>query len=88
MNATAVRDGEARRAVPVRRCADCELDLGEVLRALACPRFGQSRNGVESRCAAFRPKPAPTFPQARPKDRANGPKVSNHHHDHRSHDNG
>jgi len=40
---------------PLRRCGDCQLDLGrDVLRALAiCPRWGKRRLGVESRCPAF-----------------------------------
>lgn len=46
---------------PLRRCHDCELNLGAgpgvTLRAaFACPMFGQPRHGVESRCVAFVPK--------------------------------
>lgn len=42
----------------LRRCDDCQLHLGtrpgDTLRAaFACPRFGQPRAGVESRCSAF-----------------------------------
>lgn len=48
---------------PLRRCDDCQLNLGtrpgDTLRAaFACPRFGKPRHGVESRCAAFVPKVA------------------------------
>jgi len=40
--------------LPLRRCQDCRLDLGDVLRAVGtCPRWGMNRNGVESRCPAF-----------------------------------
>lgn len=43
---------------PLRRCADCQLNLGtqpgDTLRAaFACPMFGKPRAGVESRCSAF-----------------------------------
>jgi hypothetical protein len=40
---------------PLRRCADCALDLTrDVLRAIGtCPRWGTNRAGVETRCAAF-----------------------------------
>lgn len=40
---------------PLRRCADCKLDLGrDVLRALCtCPRWGKRRLGIESHCLAF-----------------------------------
>ncbi|GFE84967.1 hypothetical protein GCM10011487_69670 [Steroidobacter agaridevorans] len=40
---------------PLRRCGDCQLDLGrDVLRALcACPRWGMQRFGVECGCPAF-----------------------------------
>ena len=43
---------------PLRRCADCQLNLGtrpgDTLRAaFACPMFGQRRLGVEIRCEAF-----------------------------------
>lgn len=48
---------------PLRRCDDCQLNLGtrsgDTLRAaFACPRFGKPRAGVESRCTAFVPKVA------------------------------
>lgn len=47
--------------VPLRRCDDCELNLGTapgvmLQAAFACPMFGRPRIGVESRCAAFVPK--------------------------------
>lgn len=47
--------GESGPQPPVRRCDDCALNLGrDVLRALgSCPRWGQLRHGVESRCPAF-----------------------------------
>lgn len=50
---------EAVRAkqAPLRRCQDCRLDLGSSIDALAsCPRFGQDRRGVESRCDKFEPR--------------------------------
>lgn len=45
-------------AVPLRRCDDCQLNLGTgpgvTLRAtFACPRFGKPRAGVEGPCPAF-----------------------------------
>jgi hypothetical protein len=48
------------RELPLRRCEECEYDLGETRRALArCPMFGKSRWKLELRCAAFTPKRAP-----------------------------
>jgi len=46
---------EQQTPPPLRRCDDCQLNLGrDVLRALgSCPRWGQSRHGVETRCPAF-----------------------------------
>lgn len=45
---------------PIRRCEDCHLNLcRDLLRALgSCPRWGQPRHDVESRCASFVPKVA------------------------------
>lgn len=45
-------------SLPLRRCEDCQLNLGtrpgDTLRAaFACPMFGKPRTGVESRCSAF-----------------------------------
>jgi hypothetical protein len=39
----------------LRRCDDCALNLGrDALHALGtCPRWGESRHGVEARCPAF-----------------------------------
>lgn len=46
-----------RGVTPLVSCADCELDLGDVLRACGrCPLFGKNRFGVQSRCPAFTPK--------------------------------
>lgn len=46
---------EQQTQPPLRRCNDCQLDLGrDVLRALGmCPRWGKPRAGVESHCPAF-----------------------------------
>lgn len=46
---------EQKTPPPLRRCGDCQLDLGrDVLRALCtCPRWGKRRLGVESHCPAF-----------------------------------
>ncbi len=44
---------------PLRRCADCALDLGPVpalAAAFACPLFGEPRSGVEIRCRQFQPR--------------------------------
>jgi hypothetical protein len=51
--------------VPLRRCVDCEHDLGDALRALRCPLYGKRRSlarsqgdSVEVRCIVFQPLPA------------------------------
>jgi len=49
--------GNVRDDLPLRRCADCELNLGDALRAFArCPMWGMDRSQATIRCAAFVPK--------------------------------
>lgn len=56
----AIEGDVAAPQIPLRRCDDCQLDLGrDVLRALgSCPRWGMRRAGVECRCSSFVPKAA------------------------------
>jgi hypothetical protein len=44
---------------PLRRCEDCEHDLGDTFRRLKhCPLWGQSRMDVSTYCASFIAKPS------------------------------
>lgn len=51
------RDCAISDTAPLRRCADCQHDLGDAISAAyRCPLFGQRRAGVEIRCLAFQPR--------------------------------
>lgn len=46
-------------AAPLRRCRDCELDLGDTVKAaFRCPRFGLPRANAHVRCLSFVPREA------------------------------